>query len=90
MNDAEADTDGYSNFIFEGLYKKANSDKTQPVKWGDQLLIAPIGFMGDDGMFYVKVKDPKNKLGWETYKKAYQLEEQDFEALDEEQSIWWK
>ncbi|QOW09221.1 hypothetical protein Q73A0000_02040 [Kaistella flava (ex Peng et al. 2021)] len=82
--------DGFKNFLFKGTFTNNKTGEKKPVEWGDSFLHAPVGLMGDDGMFYVKVKDPQNKLGWENYRKAYQLEKQDSEALKEEQRIWWK
>lgn len=82
--------DGFKNFLFKGTFTNTKTGEKIPVEWGDSSLHAPIGFMGDDGMFYVKAKDPQNKLGWETYRKAYQLENQDPESLKEEQRNWWK
>lgn len=82
--------DGESNFIFDGTWTSYTAGEIKPVKWGQYRLSAPIGHMGDDGMFYIDVKDPENKLGWETYRKAYQLSKQDSVALKEELKIWWQ
>ncbi len=82
--------DAEKNFLFNGTWKDNKTAEIKMVKWGDNQLSSPIGHMGDDGMFYVDIEDPKNELGWETYRKAYQLQEQDTEALKEEQRIWWE
>jgi hypothetical protein len=80
--------DGYCNNQFLGTWKGYHSKKAETCNWGDSR-IPQSGELDDGaGEFYPDKK--YLRYGWQTYMDAWEKEDYDNQARQEEQRKWWR